>query len=89
MTTEPRGELKPVPPDRVADELVKLSKMRMTGQLERDEYEHRFARMISELRDRRIGGTRKDIMAAIQPHIDDGTIHVAEFERFVRQLGLA
>ena len=59
------------------------------GELERDEYEHRFARMISELRDRRIGGSRAEIHSAINPLIEAGEIDRAEYERFVSQLGLA
>ena len=49
---------------------------------------HRFARTISELRDRRIGGSRKEIQDAINPLIESGKIDRAEYERFVAQLGL-
>ena len=82
------GTLKPVTPARVADELRKLSAMRGDGQLDADEYEHRFSRMISELRERRIEGSRQDIIATIKPLLDTGKIHAAEYDRFIRQLGL-
>jgi hypothetical protein len=87
--TDPQPGLKPVAPSRVARELAHLTALRRNGELERDEYEHRFARMISELRDRRIGGSRAEIHAAINPMIESGDIDRAEYERFVSQLGLA
>ena len=37
------GALKPIAPARVAEELKKLSSQRQQGQLDADEYEHRFA----------------------------------------------
>lgn len=89
MTSDsPSRSPKPVPASRVARELAHLSDMRTNGELDRDEYEHRFARMISELRDRRIEGTRAEIIAVIKPLLDDGRIHAAEYDRFVQQLGL-
>jgi len=48
------GALKPVSPARVAEELKKLSSQRKEGKLAPDEYEHRFSRMITELRERRV-----------------------------------
>ena len=86
--TEPQGDLTPIAPSRVAKELAHLTDMRRTGELDREEYEHRFARTISELRDRRIGGSRKEIQDAINPMIQAGEIDRAEYERFVAQLGL-
>ena len=55
MADQQGGNLKPVTPARVADELRKLSSERAAGGVKPDEYEHRFSRMITELRDRRIG----------------------------------
>jgi hypothetical protein len=89
MTSNPQGQpAKPVPASRVARELAHLSDMRTNGELDRDEYEHRFSRMISELRDRRIEGNRQEIIAAIKPLLDDGRIHAAEYDRFIQQMGL-
>jgi hypothetical protein len=45
--------------------------------------------MVSELRDRRIAGTRAEIMAALEPLRQKGIITPAEWDRFVSQLGLA
>jgi hypothetical protein len=83
------GALKPVTPGRIAEELRKLSSQRKSGKLDADEYEHRFARMIGELRDRRIDGSRADILATLTPLKDEGVISAAEWQRLTKQLGLA
>ena len=89
MTSNPPSQpSKPIAASRVARELAHLSDMRTNGELDRDEYEHRFSRMISELRERRIEGNRQEIIAAIKPLLDDGRIHAAEYYRFVQQMGL-
>jgi len=81
--------LTPIAPARVAQELQKLSTSRKNKELDANEYEHRFARMVSELRDRRIAGTRAEILAALTPLKDDGTITLTDWDRLVRSLGLA
>jgi len=83
------GALKPVTPARVAEELRKLSSQRKDGTLEADEYEHRFARMIGELRDRRIDGSRAEILATLMPLMNEGIVSAADWHRLTRQLGLA
>jgi hypothetical protein len=83
------GTLKPVTPARVAEELRKLSTMRGAGELDADEYEHRFSRMISELRDRRIDGTRAEILSTLTPLLDQGVVTAEDWRRLTRQLGLA
>lgn len=83
------GALKPITPARVAEELRKLSTQRKDGTLDADEYEHRFARMIGELRDRRIDGSRADILATLTPLRDEGVISPADWQRLTKQLGLA
>jgi len=83
------GALKPVTPARVAEELRKLSSQRKDGTLAADEYEHRFARMIGELRDRRIDGSRAEILAMLTPLKDDGVVSLADWHRLTKQLGLA
>ena len=83
------GALKPVTPARVAEELRRLSSQRKAGKLDADEYEHRFARMIGELRDRRIDGSRADILGTLAPLKDEGVISAADWQRLTKQLGLA
>ena len=82
-------KLTPVSPTRVAQELKDLSAGRQSGKYDADEYEHRFSRMISELRDRRISGTRAEILAALSPLKVDGTVNDTDWARLVKQLGLA
>jgi len=82
-------KLKPVTPSRVAAELRKLSAGRKSGEYDADEYEHRFARMVGELRERSIDGNRTEIMAALNPLQQDGTLDPVAWERLTRSLGLA
>ena len=84
-----KGALKPITPARVAEELKKLSSQRKEGKLAADEYEHRFARMISELRERRIDGSRAEILATLTPLKDQGIVTAADWTRLTKQLGLA
>lgn len=82
-------KLKPITPTRVATELRRLSEGRKSGQYDADEYEHRFARMVGELRDRSIDGNRAEIMAALTPLKQDGTLDPGAWERLTKSLGLA
>lgn len=84
-----KGALKPITPARVAEELTKLSSQRKEGKLTAEEYEHRFARMIGELRERRIDGSRAEILATLTPLKDQGTLTAADWTRLTKQLGLA
>ncbi|HET9134720.1 MAG TPA: hypothetical protein VFN90_10470 [Gemmatimonadales bacterium] len=77
-----------IPPARAAEELIKISAAFKAGELKADEYEHKFSRMIQELRDRRIAGTRAEIMAALEPLRLEGKVTPQEFVRFTTQLGL-
>jgi hypothetical protein len=80
--------LKPIKPDRLVTELRKLSEGRKSGQYDADEYEHRFARMVSELRDRRIDGTRAEILAALEPLRSEGILDPGGWDRLTKSLGL-
>ena len=81
-------KLKPISPARVAAELKKLSEGRKSGQYDANEYEHRFARMVGELRDRSIDGNRAEILAALEPLKRDGTLDPTAWDRLTRSLGL-
>jgi hypothetical protein len=89
MSDQQEGTLKPVTPARVAEELRHLSAMLKSGEMNATGYDQRFARMIGELRDRRIEGSRAEILAALSPLKDDGTVTVADWARLTKQLGLA
>ena len=81
-------KLKPITPARVVTELKRLTEGRKSGQYNADEYEHRFARMVGELRDRQISGSRAEILAALTPLQKDGTLDPGAWERLTRSLGL-
>ncbi|HEV8198253.1 MAG TPA: hypothetical protein VGP87_16535 [Gemmatimonadales bacterium] len=81
-------KLKPIKPSRLATELKRLADGRKSGKYDADEYEHRFARMVGELRDRSIDGNRADILAALTPLKADGTLDPGAWERLTRSLGL-
>ncbi len=81
-------KLKPIKPARLATELTRLAEGRKTGKYSADEYEHRFARMVGELRDRSIDGNRAEILAALTPLKADGTLDPAAWERLTKSLGL-
>lgn len=83
------SQLTPIAPERAAQELLKVSTAFRNGELNATEYEHKFSRMIQELRDRRIGGTRAEIMAALEPLRLNGSVTPTEWDRFTTQLGLA
>lgn len=89
MADQQEGKLKPVTPARVADELRKLSSLRASDNIKPDEYEHRFSRMVTELRDRRIDGTRAEILATLTPLLQEGVVSAEDWRRLTRQLGLA
>ncbi|HET6778728.1 MAG TPA: hypothetical protein VFH26_07545 [Gemmatimonadales bacterium] len=88
-TDQQGGALKPVSPARVAEELRRLSSQRKEGKLAPDEYEHRFSRMITELRERRIDGSRAEILGTLTPLKDQGIISAQDWQRLTKQLGLA
>ena len=87
MTDQP--ELKPISPQRLADEIIKLSDMRKNGELDRTGFDQRFARMVGELRDRRIGGSREEIAAALEPLKKTDVLRPEEWFRLSKQLGLS
>ena len=82
-------KLKPIKPARLVTELKQLTDGLKSGKYNASEYEHRFARMVGELRDRSIDGNRAEIMAALNPLRQDGTLDPAAWERLTRSLGLA
>jgi hypothetical protein len=83
------GALKPITPARVAQELERLNAMRQSGELDAAGYDQRFARMIGELRERRIQGSRAEILAALTPLKDRGIVTAQDWARLTKQLGLA
>jgi hypothetical protein len=82
------GDLTPIKPARIAQEIAKLSAARRSGEIKNDAYDQRFARVIQELRERRVDGSREEVHAALKPLIDAGDITEKEAFRLVAQLGM-
>ena len=80
--------LTPITLPRLLEELKNISTMRAGGELNADQFEARFARMIGELRDRRIDAARAEILAALAPLGQDGTLRPEEHFRLTKKLGL-
>jgi hypothetical protein len=87
--SEQSGELTPIKPARIAQELAKLSAARRNGELKPEVYDQRFAKIIGELRERRIAGGRAEVTAALKPLLDAGDITAKEYDRLLTQLGMA
>lgn len=89
MTAEDTGPtLKPISPQRLAEEITRLGTMRRNGELDRLGFDQRFARMVGELRDRRIDGSREQIATALAPLKENDLLRPEEWFRLAKQLGL-
>ena len=82
------ADLKPITPARLAREVASLSKQRQEGTLDANLYDQKFARMIGELRERKVEGNRQEILAALTPLRDQGLVTAAELEWLVKKLDL-
>lgn len=81
--------LKPISPDRLAEEIRRLSAKRSNGELDHAGFDQRFARMIGELRERRIDGSREQIQSALAPLRAENLLRPEEWFRLEKQLGLS
>ncbi len=86
--SEQSGEMTSIKPARIAQEIAKLSAKRKSGEIKADQYDQMFARVIQELRARRIDGGRDEIHAALKPLVDAGDITEKEEFRLMKQLGM-
>ncbi|MGH7658319.1 MAG: hypothetical protein ACREL6_08790 [Gemmatimonadales bacterium] len=89
MSAEDTPTLKPVTPERVVQELRSLHAKRASGELNAANWDQRFARMVGELRERRISGNRAEINAALEPLRTEGILSDTDWIRLTKQLGLA
>jgi hypothetical protein len=85
---QPEKSLTSISPKRLAEEIDRLSAMRRNGELDSAGFDQRFARMVGELRDRKIGGSREEIQAALAPLRAGATLRPEEWFRLEKQLGL-
>jgi hypothetical protein len=85
---QPNSNLAPISPQRLAEEIERLSAKRLNGELDKTGFDQRFARMVGELRDRRIAGSREEIQAALAPLRSKDLLRPEEWFRLEKQLGL-
>ncbi len=80
MTTIPIG--------RFVQELEKLKAEMDAGNLQHSEYDQRLARIISELRERKLDADRSEITAAIDAALERGVITPSVKDHLEKRLGL-
>jgi hypothetical protein len=80
--------LAPISPQRLAEEIERLSAKRRNGELDATGFDQRFARMVGELRDRKISGSREEIQAALDSLRTSNTLRPEEWFRLEKQLNL-
>ncbi len=86
---QPDQSLTPISPTRLAEEIERLSAKRASGELDHTGFDQRFARMVGELRDRKISGSREEIRAALDPLRAGNRLRPEEWFRLEKQLGLS
>lgn len=83
------GALAPIKPERLVREVREICGDHRSGKSSDLVYEQRFARMIGEVRDRRLDGDRATVMAALMPLREEGVVTPQEWDRLLKSLGLA
>ncbi|GBD33714.1 hypothetical protein HRbin33_02712 [bacterium HR33] len=78
----------PVSVERFVQELEKLKQEMDAGRLKHGEYDQRLARMIQELRDRKLDADRAKITAAIDDALQRGIITQSVKDHLMKRLGL-
>lgn len=78
----------PVSVDRLVQELEKLKQEMDAGKLKHGEYDQRLARIIQELRERKLDADRAQITAAIENALKQGIITPSVKEHLEKRLGL-
>jgi hypothetical protein len=86
--SEKPGDLTPIRPERIAQELAKFHADRQSGKFKTDVLDQKFARIIQELRERRVDGTRAEMLAALKPLVESGAVSRGEHDRLLTQLGM-
>ena len=78
----------PVSVQRFVQELEKLKQEMDAGKLKHGDYDQRLARVIQELRDRKVDADRPQITGAIENALQRGVITPAVKEHLEKRLGL-
>ncbi len=79
---------KPISLDHLVRKLEELSSEMKAGSLDHGEYDQRLARMINELRERKLEADRQDISATLVDLMSRGVITPAVREHLESRLGL-
>ncbi len=74
--------------ERFVQELEKLKAEMDAGKLRHSEYDQRLARVISELRERKLDADRSEITAAIDAALERGVITPSVKDHLQKRLGL-
>ncbi len=74
--------------ERFVQELEKLKAEMDAGNLRHSEYDQRLARVISELRERKLDADRSEITAAIDAALERGVITPSVKDHLEKRLGL-
>ena len=77
-----------IPIERFVQELEKLKAEMDAGNLRHSEYDQRLARVISELRERKLDADRPEITAAIDAALERGVITPSVKDHLEKRLGL-
>jgi hypothetical protein len=78
----------PVTIERLVQELEILKNEMAVGALRHGEYDQRLARMIGELRDRKIDADREQIVATLDTLLGRGVITPGVKDHIVKRLGI-
>jgi hypothetical protein len=78
----------PITIERFVQELEKLHQEMDTGSLKHSEYDQRLARVIGELRDRKLDADRPRLVAALDDLLRRGVITPSVKEHLQKRLGL-
>jgi hypothetical protein len=78
----------PVTLERLVQELETLKKEMAVGALRHGEYDQRLARIIGELRERKIDADRGQIIAMLDKLLAEGTITPGVKDHIVKRLGI-
>jgi hypothetical protein len=78
----------PVTIERLVQELEKLKKEMDAGMLKHGDYDQRLARMIGELRERKLDAERPAIQAALAELLKRGVITPSVSAHIIKRLGL-
>jgi hypothetical protein len=78
----------PVSITRFKQELESLKKQMDAGTMKHGEYDQRLARIIGELRERKLEGERQDVTAALADLLQRGVITPSVESHIIKRLGL-